>query len=166
MGRIGRTDNSNINDGNLREITTEVYSGFTEKSRQITTPGIDSCPVVEDQGVLISIDQTKGKTVQIGVYPDPQTQPGEVRIYSRDSSGSQKAEMWIKNDGKIYFNSGTNPAARKEDPTLIDTTTDNAFISWISQITAAVNGLTGGSIVPPTQAIGKINDGTEEVLLP
>ena len=38
-----------------------------------------------------------------------------------------------------------NPAARKEDLTLIDGVTDTAFIAWIANVSAVLNGLVPGS---------------------
>lgn len=167
MGYIGRTLRSKIKNG-LRNIVTEIYDGYDISSNQISPPGIDACPLPDDQGVLITLD-TSGKSVRVGVYPDPKSEPGEVRFYSRDSDGNQKAELWIKNDGKHYFNSGSKEAARKDDSIESLIIDDSIFWTWITAVHAALQSTPANGVVAvpvPTSLNGKITDGTDAVLLP
>jgi len=54
-----------------------------------------------------------------------------------------------------------NPAARKEDLTIIDGVTDAAFIAWIANVSSVLNGLVPGSVPSiPVTASGKINSGS------
>jgi len=164
MGMIGKILRSFIED-DIREVVTEIYEGFPKTSRQILPPGIDSAPLPDDQGVIISIDGTEGKTVQIGVYTDPSVQAGEIRIYSRDSDGAIKAELHLRPDGKHYFNSGSKKAARENDPIQSTAVEDSVFWAWIAAAGPILAGL-GVTAPVPTSLTGKITDGTDEVLLP
>jgi len=105
LGLIGKIISTLIDD-NVREISTEVYKNYTKKSKQILPPGIDSSPIAGDQGVLIVIDSNAGKSVQVGVYSSPTAEPGEIRLYSRNDSGVQQGEIFIKKDGTIELTGG------------------------------------------------------------
>lgn len=106
MARIGKIISTNIEE-EFRKIFTEYHTNYTDESIQLLPPGIDSSPIVGDQGVSIIIDGNAGKTVQIGVYPDPLADEGEIRIYSRDDNGVQKAEIFLKKDGSIEITAET-----------------------------------------------------------
>lgn len=109
MGLIGKVLQSAIKNG-LREIQMEMYPNFVKSPRQILPPGIDAVPIADDQGVMIMIDGSQGKAVQIGIYPDPQAESGEVRFYSRDDNGNQQAFLWLKKDGTIEINGSAESA--------------------------------------------------------
>lgn len=104
---IGKILKALIKD-NIREIITEVYTQNTIISNQVLPAGVDSSPLADDQGVIISIDKNLGKTVHVGIYPDPIAAPGEVRLYSRDENGTQKAEIYMTNDGSIIITGETD----------------------------------------------------------
>lgn len=77
---------------------------------------------------------------------------------------------FLDNDGTFVRVLGTSgpgsesEAARKNDSTLIDGATDTAFITWIANVSAVLNGLVPGSVPSvPTTATGKISGGSTEV---
>ena len=114
MGLIGRIVQSVI-ENNLRQIQTEIYQGYIKKSWQINPPGMDSVPIADDQGVVILIEQTQGKSISIGVYPDTQAEAGEVRFYSRNSAGVEQSFLWLKADGTIDINGSADYAVAFDD---------------------------------------------------
>lgn len=114
MGLIGRIIESRIKNS-LREIITEIYPNMIKSPRQVLPPGIDAVPIEGDQGVMILLDQSQGKGVQIGVYPDPQAESGEVRFYSRDDNGAQQAFLWIKKTGIVEINGADDFAVAFDD---------------------------------------------------
>lgn len=114
MGLIGKVIESIIKN-QLREIRTEIYTNLIKSPRQVLPPGIDAVPIQGDQGVMLVIGQSSGKGVQIGVYPDPQAESGEVRFYSRDDNGAQQAFLWIKKDGNIEINGDADFAVAFDD---------------------------------------------------
>ena len=168
MGLIGRIAKSFLEE-ELREIATEIYEGYYREARQIAPPGIDANPLPDDQGVMITLDGSSGKGVHVGVYPDPQAEPGEVRFYSRDAQGALKAVLWLKKDGKHYFNDGSKSAARKDDKIDSDSNDDSEFWNWITAVhTALQSSPANGTVAAPkpTKLTGKIIEGTDEVQLP
>jgi hypothetical protein len=152
----------------------------------IPQAGEDINPAKNSRVVVIEV--AKGYQVAIATTDNlvPESGAGEKEIYSTDSPATEKrakiklsingdieidaysgANLKIKADGKIINNDGSKEAARKEDATLTDATTDNVFITWINQVSGFINGLAPGTItVIPTTVTGKINDGTDKVLLP
>jgi hypothetical protein len=99
MGLVGRVAQAIVNKG-LREIQLEAYKNYPKWMRDTAPAGIDACPLPDDQGVGIILE-SQGKGAFLGVYPDPQAEPGEIRIYSRDSGGAQQAVLWLDKAGKI-----------------------------------------------------------------
>jgi hypothetical protein len=97
---IGKVDKSFIED-EVREITIEEVENNPMDSRQILPPGMDANPIQDDQGVSITLVDSNGKTVCIGVIPDPKVEPGEMKIYSRVAGGTIKAQVYCKKDGLI-----------------------------------------------------------------
>ena len=114
MGLIGKVIQSVIKNA-LREIQTEIYPSYIKSSRQVLPPGIDAVPIEGDQGIIIVLDESMGKTVAIGVYPDPQAESGEVRIYSRDDDGVLQAYSLHKKDGVLELNGNTDFAVAFDD---------------------------------------------------
>lgn len=113
MGFIGKIINQVIEDS-IRKIVTEIYPDYTRMSNQICPPGIDAAPLEEDQGVSLVIDSAN-RTVNIGIYPDAQADPGEIRIYSRDENGDIQALIYCKNDGTIEINGSADYAVAFDD---------------------------------------------------
>ncbi len=111
---IGKVIQSLIKNA-LREIQTEIYPNYIKSSRQVLPPGIDAVPIEGDQGIVIVLDESMGKTVSIGVYPDPQAESGEVRIYSRDDDGVLQAYSLHKKDGVLELNGNTDFAVAFDD---------------------------------------------------
>ena len=68
----------------------------------------DSPPLPDDRCLVVNVVGT-GARVVIGTRPaeaSSNAAPGERRLYSRNSSGAQAAEIWLHNDGKITMNNG------------------------------------------------------------
>lgn len=100
---VGKILKSFIED-EVREISIETYDKYTQDSRQVLPPGIDSNPIAEDQGIGITLDKSSGKDVCIGIlFDSPEVDPGEIKIFSRDSSGAIKAQVYCKKDGLIVI---------------------------------------------------------------
>jgi hypothetical protein len=114
VGLIGRIVEPFLKNS-LRHIKTEIYTQLVKDSFQVLPPGIDSSPLPDDQGVVIVIDQTEGKTVAVGVYPDPQAEAGEVRLYSRDDNRNERSVLWLKKDGTIEVNGSADNAVAFSD---------------------------------------------------
>ncbi len=151
MGLIGKIIESRIKNS-LREIMTEIYPNLIKSPRQVLPPGIDAVPIEGDQGVMLVIGQSSGKGVQIGVYPDPQAESGEVRFYSRDDAGAQQAFLWIKKDGNIEINGDADFAVAFNDlKSGFDTLKGdiNTFITTIFNLHTHVSAGPGNPTATP-----------------
>ncbi|MCK5602783.1 hypothetical protein KAR91_12960 [Candidatus Pacearchaeota archaeon] len=73
------------------------------------------------------------------------------------TKGSEKVEFTASG---TVINGGARKTARELDPTLIDASTDSIFIAWMAAVSSAL------SLTPPTTVTGKVNDGTDKLLLP
>jgi hypothetical protein len=104
MGRIGRWISTKIQT----YIIGIIESRINEKIQVMLygPSGDDSPPIKDDRILIISIDGT-GKHAVSGVLSKSQgANPGEKKLYSRDSTGTVKAIIYIKNDGTIELNTG------------------------------------------------------------
>jgi hypothetical protein len=172
VGSIGQTKESRVEEA-IRIIKSEIYTDYTKESRQVSPPGIDANPIVDDQGVLVLIDNTPGKSVHVGVYPDSQAEPGEIRIYSRDSGGELKALIWLKADGTIELNGNADNAVRYSQlETAFNTfkTDFNTFITNVFNLHMHPTAGTGPPSVPTLVGVNTAADiapaKVDEVKLP
>jgi len=104
MGRVGRWISSKINT----YIIGIIESRINEKIQSMLygPSGDDSPPIKDDRILVTSIDGT-GKHVVSGVLSLSQgANPGEKKLYSRDSTGTVKATIYLKNDGSIELKTG------------------------------------------------------------
>jgi hypothetical protein len=159
-----RTNKDGTQDKLLLQV--EIIPDDVRTVEFMPQAGEDTNPALGSRVFVISA--AAGYQIAISSTDDltPEVDSGEKELYSTDGS-SKLAKLKLNLDSEIVMNDGTIYAARKDDPTLVDTITDNAFISWIATVSAFINGITPGTIpIVPTTITGKINDGTDKVLLP
>lgn len=155
MGLIGEVVGNRIKNG-LREIILKLTDFNYQKSpRQLLPPGIDSVPILEDQGVLISVG-SDGKNVQLGVYPSPDVAEGEIRIYARNANGDTVSEVHCKSDGTVQINDGSDYAVQF---TALKTEFEKLQNAWDTFASAYVPGSPTVTGTPPTaSASGSVID--------
>jgi hypothetical protein len=140
-------------------IVVSKGGGVNATAGQFCNAGDDSRPLLGDIAVLVEMP-TRGE-YGIAGYIDlrnpPQTDAGEKRIYSRNSSGVIKSSVWLHNDGSLEITNttGTISMATNGTITLNGVTIDaSGNISTIGTIQGATVGLSThvhtGSGVPPT----------------
>ena len=163
MGLIGKVIKSLIKNS-LREIQTEIYPNYIKSSRQVLPPGIDAVPIEGDQGIIIVLDESMGKTVAIGVYPDPQAESGEVRIYSRDDNGALQAYSLHKKDGVLELNGNADFAVAFNDLKAEFNKLNSEYNKLVSRMLAWTPVPTDGGTalktaitVPPSVAVSGSN---------
>lgn len=104
MGRIGR-----VLDYERPDIKIDIGGGDVRRAKHMQPNGDDSHPLPQDFAVTVAVAGT-GQHVVVGYY-DPleqdKTQPGDKRIYSRDSGGASIADVWLKSDGSVTINNGS-----------------------------------------------------------
>jgi len=162
--RIGKNRDG---DKNVLILQVELITGEDTRSIEIFSSA-DFNPANGTRVYICDVSDSYQVAVATSDGLTPEVEPGEVEIYSTDNPVTAKqARIYLNKDGEIVLNQGTKLAARKEDPILINATTDSAFITWVANVSAFINGLSPGTIpVVPSTVTGKINDGTDEVLLP
>lgn len=88
----------------IKEVKVEEKVLYNSIAELYNNFGLDANPLVDDRILLIPVGGS-GKLVAIGTITiNPQTNPGEVRIFSRDSSGNEQAEIFLKNNKSIELN--------------------------------------------------------------
>jgi hypothetical protein len=87
----------------VSSVKSDMGGNTIISGEQFSSPGDDANPLPDDYVALIENARIGGVSA-VG-YLDPKnqniTQPGEKRIYSRDSSGNIVAEIKLANDGSI-----------------------------------------------------------------
>jgi hypothetical protein len=120
--------------------------------------GRDYNPPTNSTVVVISIADAMQIAVAVNDGITPESEPGEVELYSVDKyAGSKKAKLKLLTDGVAKINDGGPAAARVGDEIQITPETDPAVFTWF----AAVGTATGTT--PPTSMTGKITTGSDTV---
>jgi hypothetical protein len=96
---------------------------------------------------------------------EPDIDAGEKEIFSYNTS-QKLAKIKLDKDGNVLINGGGRKVARKDDETNINIVTDKTFLTWVGKVTAAINILAPGTILPnekPGIIKGKIVQGSASV---
>ena len=107
-GVIARQIGFNFTDrggDSVAEIIADRGAGDNVTADLYQDAGTDSQPLSDDWLAVLQIVGT-GKGAVVGVVDPKNAQkaaPGEKRLYSRDGSGQEIAEIWIRNDGAVYL---------------------------------------------------------------
>lgn len=112
------------NGASVSDVASDPGGGPNVTAEHFATPGDDSHPLPDDFVLLVPIQQT-GRTAAAG-YLDPNSsqsaQPGERRMYARDSSGNVVATVWIKNTGEVLVENDNGSVKLRPDGGTITTT--------------------------------------------
>jgi len=126
---------------------------------QMSSPGDDYKAPDDSQVLILTLGEAWRLAIAMndGIEPAADLESGERELYSSDA-GVRKAVIRLLKDGKVKINGGGKQVARKDDPTLIDGSTDPVFIAWMAAVAIAT-----GVSPPPTTVTGKINAGSADV---
>ena len=112
MGRLAKVlsfTRITRNGAKTSDVKVDPGGGPNVTGDHLAPPGDDSYPLPGDYGILSRLLAT-GRDAIVG-YLDPKNQqkagPGEKRIYSRDSSGNEIAQVWLKANGDIVAENDT-----------------------------------------------------------
>lgn len=138
-----QTSDVKVNPGGGPNVTAEHFA----------PPGDDSHPLPTDYAYTAPTPQ-RGRQVAVG-YVDPlntpQAQPGEKRIYARDSGGAVVVEVWLKNDGEATIFNANGEVTLGADGSILGQNGAGSFELQAGG-TFAVNGVTidpSGNIITP-----------------
>lgn len=188
FGLIKRLVNSPYGDKESKVVTTLagdslgeykflLYETAEDQSNLLgaTTPLIELVfgTVVDDDGNLIdkdgntTLDPAKAVCVQLIVT----------------KSGSQLLKLSLDKEGnlsitapEIVVNNGTQGAARKEDRTIVNSSTDSSFVDWMDAVDTFIRAASSAGALPiansnyisavtsvPSSVEGKIDEGSNSV---
>ena len=106
MGRLGTVlavIRTIRNGANAVDVTANIGGNFNVTELHTSAPGDDSQPLPGDYAALLEVVGS-GQGLVVG-YIDPlnvgTANPGEKRIYARDSAGAVVAFVHLKNDGSV-----------------------------------------------------------------
>lgn len=140
----------NINGRDYSESTVNPGGGANITIVHYADPGDDSSPLPGDK-VAGMPTQRSGSAIAVA-YLDlknlMKAQPGDKRIYSRDSAGNQVAEVWLKNNGDIIVDNGEGIFSVLADGTISGVNQNGSF-ALVPGGNFVVNGVTidtGGNI--------------------
>lgn len=113
MGFIATIKNvfaSNRNGTAVREYTVDGGGDDSITVDGYGTPGDDSPALPSD--LIHCADGTGEGRANAAGFIDPGNEllaaPGERRLYSRDSAGGKKTQVWLKGDGSILIDTDAN----------------------------------------------------------
>ena len=100
----------------IKTISSRISETFTkvkfyrygksdiQETKQATPFGIDSNPIADMTGLYIKTD-VQGETILVGyINKNAIADVGELRLFSTNTNGGEKAYCHFKNDGNIHFN--------------------------------------------------------------
>lgn len=104
MGLIARILDSFTGNSGEPAAKVEIYKGDNATAKVFNPPGVDARPLDGDYGFSQDSEDTEGGKDVLG-FIDPKNAPvsekGENRFYSRDSSGTIVAIVYLDKTGKI-----------------------------------------------------------------
>lgn len=141
------------------ELTEETDVQTVELFRHT---GVDYNPPVGSTTVTIPVTESLRIAIATDDGITPESAPGEYEIYSSDGTAKLSKVKCDATSVKVYgtevvINGGMQGAARVNDKTAIDATTDPTFFSWMTSVSTLL-GLTAPPIV-----LGKILLGSTTV---
>jgi hypothetical protein len=91
------------------EIQVDLGGGDLADADVFGPAGEDSPPLPDDDALLVKLDG-ETETLAAVAYADATArtaEPGERRLYARDSSGAQVAEVYMQGDGTVTVTGAT-----------------------------------------------------------
>jgi hypothetical protein len=111
MGRLARVISfarTAVSGKKVTDVKSDLGGGDVLNGQHFAPVGDDSMPLPDDYVALIPLARQRGAAA-VG-YLDPKANQtagaGEKRIYSRDGSGAQVAQVWLRADGTVVVNNG------------------------------------------------------------
>ena len=117
------------NDAKVTDVKCDPGGGANTTAEHFSSPGDDSFPLKTDVALTVPRNGS-GREAAIG-YIDPSSEQkaeeGEKRIYARDDTGAEVADIWLKNDGTIVNTVGDLSLTMAPDKTTTLTNGKGVF---------------------------------------
>lgn len=121
IGRVLSFVRVTRNGAQISDVKVNPGGGPNVTAEHFAPPGDDSHPLPTDYAYTAPTPQ-RGRLAAVG-YVDPlntpQAQPGEKRIYARDTDGVVVVEVWLKNDGTITAENGNGSVTLSADGSIL-----------------------------------------------
>lgn len=146
----------------VSEVRVDSGGSINATGEQYGPPGDDSQPLPGDVALLQRAEGTTGGYDTVGyIDPDnaPQSDPGERRLYARDTTGAIVATVWLKNDGTVLVENAAGsmellPDGRVDANGAIIRTSGDVEVPYPGPppglVVSLVNHVHPGSGSPPT----------------
>lgn len=133
MGRIAKLLSflrTSRNEAKISDVKADPGGGPNITAEHFADSGDDSHPLPGDY-VALNTDSGSGRESAIGYLDplnEPKAQPGDKRIYGRDSeSGAVVVEVWLKNDGTAIVSNDNGSVTLRPDGGTVVTTPESTF---------------------------------------
>jgi len=138
------------------EAKVEILKGQNIYTVIYGAPGDDSRPLPNDSVVFVENENIGGKSAVgfLDTKNPPVSGDGERRLYSRDEAGDIVAIIFIKKDGSIQINNGSDFAVRFGDMEAAFNELQSKFNAHVHPGVSTGGGSTGATT---TQSTGDIS---------
>jgi hypothetical protein len=110
MSRIATVlsfERTEVDDAQVSEVKVDPGGGANVTAQHFAPPGDDSHPLPGD---FVATTASPGSgnehaTGYVDPANEPQSGPGEKRIYARNGDGAVTAVVWLKSDGEVLVES-------------------------------------------------------------
>jgi len=117
--------------------------GDVQTAPQAAQAGIESKPFADDNGVH-STTSVQNESVILGyIYSFDNVNPGEIRIFARNTDGNEVFSMYFKNDGSVEFGGDADYLVKFAPLDAGLQTQNTAINAELAKIQAAITGLGG-----------------------
>lgn len=118
------------NDAKISDVKIDPGGGPVITAEHYGPAGDDAHPLTTDYVLAVGTPRTGGAAVAGYIDPinTPKAQPGDKRIYARDSdTGATVVEVWLKNDGTATVFNASGSITLRPDGGAIITTPGSTF---------------------------------------
>lgn len=108
---------ANRNGMPITDIKCDPGGGANVTAEHAQPAGDDSHPLPNDYAAISGASGT-GRQTAVGYFDPlnaPKAQPGEKRIYARDTAGALVVEVWLQNDGSCVVTNGAGTLLLQPD---------------------------------------------------
>jgi hypothetical protein len=130
---------------NVSDVKINPGGGPNITAEHFAPAGDDAHPLTTDYVITNEIPRQGGEVVVGYIDPKntPKAQPGDKRIYARDSSGAVIVEVWLKNDGTaLITNANGSVTLRPDGGTITETPAATFDVSAGGDITGSNSAAT------------------------
>jgi len=138
------------------EVKIEILKNDNHFSTVYNPPGDDSRPLPGDSVAYIENNNIGGKSAVgfLDTKNPPVSKNGEKRLYSRDSGRNIKAIIFLKEDGSIEINNGSDFAVRFS---ALETAFNELQAKFNTHVHPGVTAGSASTAVTGSQSIGDIS---------